>query len=170
MKKWMLLGALALTGCAQITQYQQAVKTPAPASLQGYWQTSGPQSGLVSDQAIGSLIISAQGDTLDCRQWQRVIAKPGKLTLLNGQYVNVNKQLRVMPLELEGEVLHYDKLKLKKVDRPTLECQQALEEVSAQPDAAVIQNIQPQLMRAVFADPSAQQSEPAAEQPATQQR
>ncbi|QHM71462.1 lipoprotein YedD [Mixta intestinalis] len=172
MKKWMLLGALALTGCAQITQYQQAVKTPAPANLQGYWQTSGPQSGLVSDQAIGSLIISAEGDTLDCRQWQRVIAKPGKLTLLSGQYVNVNKQLRVMPLELEGDVLHYDKLKLKKVARPTLECQQALEAVSAQPDAVVIQNIQPQLMRAVFADPSApqpvQQPEPTAQQPASQ--
>ena len=110
----MLLGALALTGCAQITQYQQAVKTPAPASLQGYWQTTGPQRGLISDRALGSLIITAQGDTLDCRQWQRVIAKPGKLTLLDGQYVNVNKQLRVMPLELDGDELHYDKLTLKK--------------------------------------------------------
>ncbi len=152
MKKWMLLGALALTGCAQITQYQQAVKTPAPASLQGYWQTTGPQRGLISDRALGSLIITAQGDTLDCRQWQRVIAKPGKLTLLDGQYVNVNKQLRVMPLELDGDELHYDKLTLKKVDQPTLECQQALEQMDAQPDATVIQNIEPQNMRAVFAE------------------
>jgi DNA-binding transcriptional regulator of glucitol operon len=156
MKKWMLLGALALAGCAQITQYQQAVKTPAPANLQGYWQTSGPQSGLINPQAIGSLIITAEGDTLDCRQWQRVIAKPGKLTLLNGQYVNVNKQMRVMPLELEGSELHYDKLTLKKVDQPTPECQQALEQVSQQPDAAVIQNIEPQRMRAVFAAPPTQ--------------
>lgn len=156
MKKWMLLGALALAGCAQITQYQQAVKTPAPANLQGYWQTSGPQRGLINPQAIGSLIITAEGDTLDCRQWQRVIAKPGKLTLLNGQYVNVNKQMRVMPLELEGSELHYDKLTLKKIDQPTLECQQALEQVSQQPDAAVIQNIEPQTMRAVFAEPAAQ--------------
>lgn len=156
MKKWMLLGALALTGCAQITQYQQAVKTPAPANLQGYWQTTGPQSGLISDRALGSLIITAQGDTLDCRQWQRVIAKPGKLTLLDGQYVNINKQLRVMPLELESDELHYDKLTLKKVDQPTLECQQALEQMSAQPDATVIQDIEPHNMRAVFAEPSAQ--------------
>lgn len=150
MKKWMLLGALTLTGCAQITQYQQAVKTPAPASLQGYWQTNGPQRGLISDRATANLIITAEGDTLDCRQWQRVIAKPGKLTLLSGQYVNVNKQLRVMPLELEGDELHYDKLTLKKVTQPTVECQQALEQVSLQPDAAVIQNIEPQNMRAVF--------------------
>lgn len=154
MKKWMLLGALALTGCAQINQYQQAVKTPAPANLQGYWQTTGPQRGLISDRAMGSLIISAEGDTLDCRQWQRVIAKPGKLTLLNGKYVNVNKQLRVMPLELDGDELHYDKLTLKRVEQPTLECQQALEQVALQPDAAVIQNVQPQIMRAVFATPT----------------
>ena len=159
MKKWMLLGALALTGCAQINHYQQAVKTPAPANLQGYWQTTGPQRGLISDRAMGSLIITAAGDTLDCRQWQRVIAKPGKLTLLNGEYVNVNKQLRVMPLELEGSELHYDKLTLKKVDQPTVECQQALEQVALQPDAAVIQNIEPQTMRAVFA------TQPAVDQP-----
>ncbi|MGD8105694.1 lipoprotein YedD [Pantoea sp. FN0302] len=159
MKKWMLLGALALTGCAQINQYQQAVKTPAPANLQGYWQTIGPQSGLISDRAMGSLIITAEGDTLDCRQWQRVIAKPGKLTLLNGKYVNVNRQLRVMPLELEGSELHYDKLTLKKVQQPTIECQQALEQVALQPNAAVIQNIEPQNMRAVFA------TQPAKRQP-----
>lgn len=159
MKKWMLLGALALAGCAQIDQYQQAVKTPAPANLQGYWQTTGPQRGLISDRAMGSLIITAEGDTLDCRQWQRVIAKPGKLTLLNGEYVNVNKQLRVMPLALEGNELHYDKLTLKKVEQPTIECQQALEQVALQPDAAVIQNIEPHNMRAVFA------TQPAAGQP-----
>ncbi|GLR11018.1 hypothetical protein COO59_15890 [Mixta theicola] len=159
MKKWMLLGALALTGCTQINQYQQAVKTPAPANLQGYWQTTGPQHGLISDRALGSLIITAEGDTLDCRQWQRVIAKPGKLTLLNGEYVNVNKQLRVMPLELDGNELRYDKLTLKKMDQPTIECQQALEQVALQPDAAVIRNIEPQNMRAVFA-PQPAESQP----------
>ena len=156
MKKWMLLSALALAGCAQITQYQQAVKTPAPSSLEGYWQTTGPQSGLIDERAIGSLIISAEGDTLDCRQWQRVIAKPGKLTLLDGEYVNINKQLRVMPLALDGDVLHYDKLKLKKVAQPTVECQQALEQVSQQPNAAVIQNIEPQNMQAIFTAPGQQ--------------
>ena len=62
-----------------------------------------------------------------------------------------------MPLELDGDELHYDKLTLKKVDQPTLECQQALEQMRAQPEATVIQNIEPQNMRAVFAEqPSTQ--------------
>jgi hypothetical protein len=30
-----------------------------------------------------------EGDTLDCRQWQRVIALPGKLTMLSGDLTNV---------------------------------------------------------------------------------
>jgi len=33
------------------------------------------------------------------------------------------------------------------VARPTVECQQALDEVAKQPKAAVIQNIEPQLLR-----------------------
>lgn len=150
MKKWMLTAALALAGCAQINSYQDAVQTPAPASLQGNWQTSGAQSGLRSDQAMGSLIINADGSTLDCRQWMRVIAKPGKLTLLSGDYVNVNRQSRVMPLTLEGNELRYDGLRLRKVDRPTVECQQALKEVAKQPGAAVIQNIEPELLKSAI--------------------
>ncbi|QKJ87561.1 hypothetical protein PMPD1_2620 [Paramixta manurensis] len=155
MKKLMVLCALALSGCAQITDYEQAVKTPAPATLQGNWQTNGPQHGLVSNDALASLVISPEGDTLDCRQWQRVIAKPGKLTLFHDQYVNVNRQLRVMPLNVEGGVLHYDGLTLKRVDRLTVECQQALDAVASQPDAKVIQNIEPQILQATFA-PSTQ--------------
>ncbi|WP_130835302.1 lipoprotein YedD [[Erwinia] mediterraneensis] len=147
MKKWIAVAALALGGCAQISNYEQAVKTPAPAQLQGNWQTAGPQSGLINENAIGSLIISAQGDTLDCRQWQRVIAKPGKLTQLNGEYVNVNKQVRVMPLELEGDELHYDGLVMRKVERPTLECQQALAAAAENPEQKIIQNIEPEIMR-----------------------
>ena len=147
MKKWMLIAALALSGCAQINSYESAVKTPAPASLQGNWQTVGPQSDLVSDQAIASLIVKADGSTLDCRQWQRIIAKPGRLTLLNGDYVNVNRQLRVMPLVAENGELKYDGLTLCKVARPTVDCQRALDEVAKQPDAAVIQNIEPELLR-----------------------
>lgn len=129
MKKWIVMtaAAVALSGCAQIPNYQSAVKTPPPAQLVGNWQTMGPQSGLVSPEAIASLIITEQGDTLDCRQWQRVIAKPGKVTRLNDSWINVNTQLRVMPLELEGTALHYDDLVLQKVSQPTLECQQALE-------------------------------------------
>ncbi len=151
MNKWMLLSALVLSGCTQITDYSQAIKTPAPASLQGNWQTTGPQSGLISEQAIGSLIIDQSGDTLDCRQWQRVIAKPGKLTIISKQYVNVNKQLRVMPLDVDGDILHYDGLTLHRVAQPTVECQQTLSAVAAQPDARVIQNIEPQILRATFA-------------------
>lgn len=147
MKKWMILAALGLSGCAQISSYDQAVKTPAPQTLQGNWQTTGPQSKLISDQAMGSLIIGAQGDTLDCRQWQRVIAKPGKLARLDNTWVNVTRQVRVMPLVLENGELRYDGLRMRKVERPTLECQQALEEVAKRPGEAVIQNIEPQLMR-----------------------
>ena len=147
MKKWMLIAALALSGCAQINDYENAVQTPAPANLQGTWQTVGPQSSLISDKAIASVIINADGSTLDCRQWMRVIAKPGKLTRLSGDYVNVTRQLRVMPLVVENGELSYDRMTLRKVARPTVECQQALDEVAKQPKAAVIQNIEPQLLR-----------------------
>ncbi|KDA93408.1 lipoprotein YedD [Pantoea agglomerans] len=147
MKKWMLIAALALSGCAQINDYENAVQTPAPADLQGTWQTVGPQSSLISDKAIASVIINADGSTLDCRQWMRVIAKPGKLTRLSGDYVNVTRQVRVMPLVVENGELSYDRMILRKVARPTVECQQALEEVAKQPKAAVIQNIEPQLLR-----------------------
>ncbi|MGB9096081.1 lipoprotein YedD, partial [Erwinia sp.] len=94
--------------------------------LVGNWQSMGPQKGLVSKDAIASLIITAEGDTLDCRQWQRVIAQPGQVTQFRGDWVNVNKEVRVMPLELEGTELHYDKLVLQRVHQPTAECQQAL--------------------------------------------
>ncbi|MBY4836624.1 lipoprotein YedD [Pantoea sp. DY-5] len=149
MKKWMIVAALALSGCAQISNYDQAVKTPAPLELQGNWQTVVPQSKLISKQAMGSLIIGAEGDTLDCRQWQRVIAKPGKLTRLGDDWVNVTRQVRVMPLVLENGELRYDGLRLRKVDRPTVECQQALEEVAKRPNEAVIQDIEPEIMRPV---------------------
>lgn len=149
MKKWMVLAALALGGCAQINSYDEAVKTPAPLALKGIWQTTGPQGKLISDQALGSLIIGAEGDTLDCRQWQRVIAKPGKLTRLDDEWVNVNRQARVMPLTLENGELHYDGLTLRKVERPTVECQQALEEVAKRPEDAVIQDIEPEILKPV---------------------
>lgn len=156
MKKWMLIAALALSGCAQINDYENAVQTPAPADLQGDWQTVGPQSSLLSGQAIASLIINADGSTLDCRQWMRVIAKPGKLTRLNGDYVNVTRRIRVMPLVVDNSELNYDGLTLRKVASPTTECQQALEEVAKQPKAAVIQNIEPQLLRTPITEHNAQ--------------
>ncbi|MCX3309275.1 lipoprotein [Pantoea vagans] len=156
MKKWMLIAALALSGCAQINDYENAVQTPAPAELQGNWQTVGPQSNLISGQAMASLIINADGSTLDCRQWMRVIAKPGKLTRLNGDYINVTRRIRVMPLVVDNSELNYDGLTLRKVARPTVECQQALEEVAKQPKAAVIQNIEPQLLRTPITEHNAQ--------------
>jgi len=126
MKKWILTAAVVLAGCAQTPDFQSAVKTPPPANLVGNWQTMGPQKGLISKEAKASLIITADGDTLDCRQWQRVIAKPGKITLFSGDWVNVNNEARVMPLALEGRELRYDKLVLQKVQQPTAECQEAL--------------------------------------------
>ena len=133
MKNWMMMtfAAVTLAGCADIPNYQSAVKTPPPANLVGNWQSVGPQKGLVSKDAMASLIVTAEGDTLDCRQWQRVIAKPGKVTLFDGDWVNVNNRVRVMPLELEGMQLHYDKLVLQKVQQPTAECQQALDKQRA---------------------------------------
>lgn len=133
MKKWMLtaLAAVTLAGCADIPNYESAVKTPPPADLVGNWQTFGPQKGLVSQEAKGSLMITAAGDTLDCREWQRVIAKPGKVTQFKGEWVNVNNELRVMPLEREGNELHYDKLTLQKVQQPTQACQQAWDKLKA---------------------------------------
>lgn len=136
MRKWILtVAAVALAGCAQIPDYQSAVKTPPPASLVGNWQTLGPQKGLVSKEATASLIITAEGDTLDCRQWQRVIAKPGKITQFSGNWVNVNNEVRVMPLALEGRELHYDKLVLQRVQQPTAECQEALQHVNDRVEA-----------------------------------
>ena len=152
MKKWMLLPMLALAGCVQITNYQQAVKLPAPAGIAGVWQTDGPQKGLVSPQAMASLLITPQGDTLDCRQWQRVIAKPGKLARVDDKVVNINRQLRAMHLKLVGDTLHYDGLTLKKVSQPTVECQKALAESESHPEQPVIQDIQPTLLLNHFAN------------------
>ncbi|MBS0908256.1 lipoprotein YedD [Tatumella sp. JGM118] len=154
MKRWMLLPLLALAGCAQIDNYPQAVKVPAPAGMAGVWQSDGPQSALVSPQAMASLLISPQGDTLDCRQWQRVIAKPGKLSQIDDELVNINRQLRVMPITLTNGVMHYDGLSLKKVTQPTSECRKALAESKDHPKQQVIQDIQPTLMQNHFADGS----------------
>lgn len=113
---------LALSGCVQVDDYTAVVKTPAPADLVGNWQSKGPQSSLVSPEAIGSLIITAEGDTLDCRQWQRVIAVPGKLTLRSGTLYNVTAKREIYDIEREGSTLEYDGMTLEKVDRPTQEC------------------------------------------------
>ena len=123
MKNVALVAALlALSGCVQVDDYTAVVKTPAPADLVGNWQSKGPQSSLVSPEAIGSLIVTAEGDTLDCRQWQRVIAVPGKLTLRSGTLYNVTAKREIYDIEREGSTLEYDGMTLEKVDRPTQEC------------------------------------------------
>lgn len=116
MKKLAIAGALMLlAGCAEVENYNNVVKTPAPDWLAGYWQTKGPQRALVSPEAIGSLIVTKEGDTLDCRQWQRVIAVPGKLTLMSDDLTNVtvkrelilfDEPTSALDPELVGEVLN----------------------------------------------------------------
>ena len=127
MKKLAIVAALmTLAGCAQIDNYSTVVKAPAPEGLAGYWQTMGPQSALVSPQAMASLIITRDGDTLDCRQWQRVIALPGKLTLRDKDVYNVTHKLDVYAIEREGNSLSYDGMPLQRVARPTVECEKVL--------------------------------------------
>lgn len=128
MKKIAIIGALlALSGCVQVDNYQDVVKHPVPASLAGYWQTKGPQSKLVSPEAIASLVVTPLGDTLDCRQWQRVIAVPGKVMLRSDDFYNVTSKLDIYSLERDGSLLEYDGMTLERVTRPTVECADALE-------------------------------------------
>lgn len=127
MKKVAIIGALlALSGCVQVEDYQAVVKHPAPAGLAGYWQSNGPQSALVSPEAIASLVVTEDGDTLDCRQWQRVIAVPGKLMLRGDDLKNVTRELDVYGVEREGNQLDYAGMTLKRVASPTRECADAL--------------------------------------------
>lgn len=96
MKKIAIAGALlALTGCVQVDNYKEVIKHPVPAHLAGYWQSKGPQSKMVSPEAIATLVVTEEGDTLDCRQWQRVIAVPGKIMLRSDSYYNVTRKLDI---------------------------------------------------------------------------
>ncbi len=128
MKKVAIVGALlVLAGCAEVENYNDVVKTPAPAGLEGYWQSKGPQRKLVSPEAIASLVVTKEGDTLDCRQWQRVIALPGKLTMLSDDLTNVTVKRELYEIERDGNTLEYDGMTLQRVARPTPECAAALE-------------------------------------------
>lgn len=127
MKKVAIVGALlVLAGCAEVENYNDVVKTPAPAGLEGYWQSKGPQRKLVSPEAIASLVVTKEGDTLDCRQWQRVIALPGKLTMLSDDLTNVTVKRELYEIERDGNTLEYDGMTLQRVARPTPECAAAL--------------------------------------------
>jgi hypothetical protein len=105
-----------------VDDYNKVVKAPAPSDLAGYWQSEGPQSAMVSPEAIATLVITQEGDTLDCRQWQRVIARPGKLMLRDDDIYNVTNKKEVYAIDREGERIDYDRMTLKRVDRPTQEC------------------------------------------------
>ncbi|MRS16245.1 lipoprotein [Enterobacteriaceae bacterium RIT691] len=123
MKKCVIIGAmLALSGCVQVDKYEDVVKAPAPAGLAGYWQSEGPQRAMVSPEAIATLIVTPEGDTLDCRQWQRVQGVPGKLMLRGEDVYNVTNKKEVYALDRDGTRLDYDRMTLKRVDRPTVEC------------------------------------------------
>ncbi|NDJ58096.1 lipoprotein [Enterobacteriaceae bacterium 4M9] len=117
-----ILALLGLSGCVQVDKYSEVVKSPAPANLAGYWQSQGPQSELVSPQAIASLIVTPEGDTLDCRQWQRVIALPGKLMVRDGDWYNVTVKREVYSAKVNADTLEYAGMTLKRVERPTAEC------------------------------------------------
>lgn len=118
----MMAGLLALTGCVQVDRYEDVIKHPVPAELAGYWQSKGPQSAMVSPEAIATLVVTQEGDTLDCRQWQRVVAVPGKMMLRSDDFYNVTRKLDIYPLDREGSAIEYDGMILKRVDRPTTEC------------------------------------------------
>jgi DNA-binding transcriptional regulator of glucitol operon len=126
MKKIVIAGALlTLAGCVQVDNYNEVVKAPAPAGLEGYWQSKGPQSEMMSPDAIASLIVTKNGDTLDCRQWQRVIVTQGKLMQRDDRVYNVTSALDIYPVERTGNTLEYDRMTLTRVDRLTPECEQA---------------------------------------------
>ncbi|SUG70829.1 lipoprotein [Salmonella enterica subsp. enterica] len=63
--RWRIAGSGRMR---EVENYNDVVKTPAPAGLEGYWQSKGPQRKLVSPEAIASLVVTKEGDTLDCRQ------------------------------------------------------------------------------------------------------
>ena len=137
MKKIVIAGALlTLAGCVQVDNYNEVVKAPAPAGLEGYWQSKGPQSEMMSPDAIASLIVTKNGDTLDCRQWQRVIATQGKLMQRDDRVYNVTSGLDIYPVERTGNTLEYDRMTLTRVDRLTPECEQAWNKAAAAPKSA----------------------------------
>ena len=118
----MMAGLLALTGCVQVDRFEDVIKHPVPAELAGYWQSKGPQSRMVSPEAIATLVVTQEGDTLDCRQWQRVVAVSGRIMLRSDDFYNVTRKLDIYSLDREGNTLEYDGMTLQRVDRPTVEC------------------------------------------------
>jgi len=133
MKQGVLItGLLLLVGCAGVKDYSEVIAHPAPADLTGYWQSVGPQSELVSPEALATLVVKPDGETLDCRQWQRVIAVPGKLTRqAEGQrWLNITEQQDVYSLARQDNQLKYAGMTMQRVSKPTMECAKALQAIT----------------------------------------
>lgn len=130
MKKGSLIaGLLLLAGCAEVKEYSEVMAHPAPAGLAGYWQSVEPQSELISPEAQATLVVQPDGTTLDCRQWQRVIAVPGKLSLQAGSehWKNMTEKGEVYSLSQQDNQLRYAGMTLQRVSKLTNECAQALQ-------------------------------------------
>lgn len=129
MKQGLLIaGLLLLTGCAG-KEYSEVIAHPAPAGLTGYWQSVGPQSELISPEAQASLVVMPDGTTLDCRQWQRVIAVSGKLSLKSDgeSWQNTTEKEDIYSLVPRDNQLKYAGMTLQRVSQLTSECTQALQ-------------------------------------------
>ncbi len=134
MKQGSLIAALfLLAGCAEVKEYSGVIAHPAPVGLTGYWQSVGPQNELISPEARASLVIMPDGTTLDCRQWQRVIALSGKLSLKSDgeSWQNMTEKDDIYSLALHDNQLKYAGMTLQRVSKLTNECAQALQAVSA---------------------------------------
>lgn len=135
MKQGLLIaGLFLLAGCAEV-KYSQVIAHPAPDVLTGYWQSVGPQSELLSPEAMATLVVMSDGTTLDCRQWQRVIAVQGKLTRQTDseRWQNITEKEDVYSLSPRDNQLKYAGMTLQRVNQPTRECAQALQAVAEKP-------------------------------------
>jgi len=112
-----------LVGCAGYADYPQVAQTPAPVEVVGVWMSDGPQSSLVSPEAIASLVVNRAGNTLDCRQWQSTIERRGKLTWRGEQLYNINVKNEYQKITVTGDTMQYGRLRLHRVAKPTVECQ-----------------------------------------------
>lgn len=133
MKQGLLIaGLLLLAGCAEVKEYSGVVAHPAPAGLTGYWQSVGPQSVLISPETRASLVVMPDGTTLDCRQWQRVTAVSGKLSLESDSdsWKNMTENGDIYSLALHDNQLKYAGMTLQRVNNLTSECAQALQTVT----------------------------------------
>lgn len=125
----LIVGIFLLAGCAKVKEYSGVIAHPAPTELTGYWQSVGPQSELISPEARVSLVVMPDGTTLDCRQWQRVIALSGKLSLKSDgeSWQNMTEKGDIYSLVPHDSQLKYAGMTLQRVSKLTSECARALQ-------------------------------------------